>query len=153
MLDLSAFFDSGAAIAAALLCALAISVLLVATKHHHGHLTLDSDIGVQKFHVEPTPRVGGVGIYLGLVMAWLMARDEAVKDILGVILLAGMPALACGLIEDVTKRIGVSPRLLATMASGVLACMMTGLALDRLDVRGLDWIMTVTPVAVIFTAS
>jgi UDP-N-acetylmuramyl pentapeptide phosphotransferase/UDP-N-acetylglucosamine-1-phosphate transferase len=152
MLDTSAFPDNWWPFAVALGCALAVSVLLVLTKEHHGHLTLDSDIGVQKFHVEPTPRVGGLAIYLGLAMAWLLVRDEAVKDILGVILLAGLPALACGLTEDVTKKIGVAPRLLATVASGVLACMMSGLALDRLGVPGLDWIMTVTPVAVIFTA-
>jgi UDP-N-acetylmuramyl pentapeptide phosphotransferase/UDP-N-acetylglucosamine-1-phosphate transferase len=152
MFDLPAFGGNRAPIMAALVCALVISVLLVLTKRHHGHLTLDSAIGVQKSHVDPTPRVGGVGIYLGLLTAWLVVRDPAVKDILGVVLLAGLPALACGLMEDVTKQIGVSPRLLATMASGVLACMMTGLALDRLDIRGLDWIMTVTPVAVIFTA-
>lgn len=152
MFDLSAIGVNKAPIAGALVCALVISVLLVLTKRHHGHLTLDSAVGVQKFHVEPTPRVGGVGIYLGLLPAWLLVRDEAAKDILGIILLAGLPALACGLMEDVTKRIGVFPRLLATMAGGVLACMMTGLALDRLDVPGLDWIMTVTPVAVFFTA-
>ena len=152
MLDMLAIFGREPSIPTALTCALVVCILLVTTKRHHGHLTLDSDIGVQKFHVEPTPRVGGIGIYLGLLMAWLVVRDDAVKDILGVVLLAGLPALACGLMEDVTKKIGVSPRLLATMASGVLACMMTGLALDRLDIRGLDWIMTVTPVAVIFTA-
>jgi UDP-N-acetylmuramyl pentapeptide phosphotransferase/UDP-N-acetylglucosamine-1-phosphate transferase len=62
MLDLSAFSGNWALIVAALVCALVISILLVVTKRHHGHLTMDSDIGVQKFHVEPTPRVGGVGI-------------------------------------------------------------------------------------------
>ena len=44
------------------------------------------------------------------------------------------------------------PRLLATMASGVLAWLLTGIALNRLDVHGLDWIMALTPVAVLFTA-
>jgi UDP-N-acetylmuramyl pentapeptide phosphotransferase/UDP-N-acetylglucosamine-1-phosphate transferase len=139
-------------IAAALACALSVSVLLVLTKQHHGALTLDSAIGIQKFHVEPTPRVGGVGIYLGLLLAWMVVQDKDVKDILGIILLAGIPALACGLLEDVTKRVGVLPRLLATMASGVVAWLLTGIALNRLDVHGLDWLMAVTPVAVIVTA-
>ncbi|HEY8907877.1 MAG TPA: glycosyltransferase [Rhodoferax sp.] len=152
MLDSPEFASNAAPIAGALVCALAVSILLVVTKKHHGHLTMDSDIGIQKVHVEPTPRVGGVGIYIGIFLAWLLVRDEAVKEILGIILLAGLPALACGLLEDVTKHIGVSPRLLATMACGLLTWMLTGIALNRLDVPGLDWLMTVTPVAVFFTA-
>lgn len=152
MLDTPVFVVNAAPILAAFLCALGISVLLVATKDHHGHLTMDSAVGVQKFHVHPTPRVGGVGIYLGLLLGWIVVPDQAVKNILGVVLVAGIPALACGLLEDVTKRVGVMPRLLATMASGVLAWLLTGIALNRLDVRGLDAIMALTPVAVLFTA-
>jgi UDP-N-acetylmuramyl pentapeptide phosphotransferase/UDP-N-acetylglucosamine-1-phosphate transferase/glycosyltransferase involved in cell wall biosynthesis len=125
---------------------------LVLTKKSHGHLTMDSAFGVQKVHVHPTPRVGGIGIYLGLLVAWIVIPDKNVKDIMGVILLAGVPALACGLLEDVTKRVGVMPRLLATMASGLLAWMLTGIALNRVDVPGVDTLMALTPVAVIFTA-
>jgi UDP-N-acetylmuramyl pentapeptide phosphotransferase/UDP-N-acetylglucosamine-1-phosphate transferase len=140
------------AAAAALGCAFVVSLLLVLTKKHHGHLTMDSIIGVQKFHVEPTPRVGGVGIYLGLLIAWLVVREKGVHDILGMILLAGLIPLVCGLAEDVTKRVGVLPRLLATMAGGVAAWMLTGVALNRVDIYGVDWLMTLTPVAVLFTA-
>jgi UDP-N-acetylmuramyl pentapeptide phosphotransferase/UDP-N-acetylglucosamine-1-phosphate transferase len=140
------------AAAAALICAFVVSVLLVLTKKHHGHLTMDSTIGVQKFHVEPTPRVGGVGIYLGLLIAWLVVHEKGVRDILGIILLAGLIPLACGLAEDVTKRVGVMPRLLATMAGGVAAWLLTGVCLNRLDVYGVDRLMAFTPVAVLFTA-
>ena len=138
--------------AAGFFVAFVACLLVVLTKDHHGHLTMDSGIGVQKFHVDPTPRVGGIGIYLGVWIAWFLARDKAVKDILNVILLAGFPALAFGLLEDVTKVVGVLPRLAATMASSVVAWLMTGIALDRLDIPGLDSIMALTPVAVLFTA-
>jgi UDP-N-acetylmuramyl pentapeptide phosphotransferase/UDP-N-acetylglucosamine-1-phosphate transferase len=134
------------------LVALATSLLVLLTKEHHGHLTMDSAIGIQKFHVNPTPRVGGIGIYLGVWAAWLLTPEKSVKQILSVILLAGFPALACGLLEDVTKVVGVLPRLLATMAGSVVAWLMTGIALDRLDVQGLDSIMALTPVGVVFTA-
>jgi len=140
------------AIAAALLFALSVSVLLVLTKQHHGVLTMDSAVGIQKFHVEPTPRVGGVGIYLGLLLAWGVVQGKEVRDILGIILLAGIPALAFGLLEDITKRVGVLTRLLATMAGGLVACLLSGIALNRLNVHGLDWLLSMTPVAVIVTA-
>ncbi|HEX9596543.1 MAG TPA: glycosyltransferase, partial [Anaerolineales bacterium] len=152
MIDLPPLAGQATPVVAAVLCALSVSILLVLTKQHHGHLTMDSTIGVQKAHVHPTPRVGGVGIYLGLLLAWTLVRDRAVKDILGTILLAGIPALAFGLLEDVTKVVGVRARLLATMASGVLAWMLTGIALNRLDVHGLDGLLALTPVAVLFTA-
>ena len=152
MFEILVLAGNGVPVSSAVLGALGVSVLLVLTKHHHGHLTMDSAIGVQKFHVEPTPRVGGIGIYLGLVLAWFLVRDQAVKEILGVILLAGIPALACGLLEDLTKRVGVMPRLVATMGGGVLACLLTGIALNRLDVHGLDGLLALTPVAILFTA-
>jgi UDP-N-acetylmuramyl pentapeptide phosphotransferase/UDP-N-acetylglucosamine-1-phosphate transferase len=146
------FLRQAVPVVCTVLCALAVSVLLVMTKQHHAHLTMDSEIGVQKFHVQPTPRVGGVGIYLGLLLAWALVSDRVAKNIVGLILLAGLPALACGLLEDVTKAVGVMPRLLATMGGGVLACLLTGIALNRLDVHGLDALMALTPVAVFFTA-
>ncbi|NKE68730.1 glycosyl transferase [Ramlibacter sp. RBP-2] len=152
MLDTYAVSWQAASAAVALLCAFSVSLALVLTKKHHGHLTLDSTIGVQKFHAEPTPRVGGIGIYLGVVLAWVVVRDKGVRDILGVILVAGFVPLVCGLAEDLTKRVGVLPRLVATMLGGFVAWLITGVALDRLDVYGLDWIMTITPIAVLFTA-
>jgi UDP-N-acetylmuramyl pentapeptide phosphotransferase/UDP-N-acetylglucosamine-1-phosphate transferase len=152
MLDsLSSSWQAQAA-AAALTCAFAVSMLLVLTKKHHGHLTMDSTIGVQKFHVEPTPRVGGISIYLGLLLAWFVVHEKGVRDILGIVLVAGLIPLVCGLAEDVTKRVGVLPRLLATMAGGVAAWLITGVCLNRVDIYGIDWLMTLTPVAVIFTA-
>jgi UDP-N-acetylmuramyl pentapeptide phosphotransferase/UDP-N-acetylglucosamine-1-phosphate transferase len=152
MLDIFSSSWQAQAAAAALGCALVVSLLLVATKKHHGRLTLDSTIGVQKFHAEPTPRVGGIGIYLGVLLAWLVVREKAVRDILGIVLLAGLIPFVCGLAEDITKRVGVLPRLLATMAGGVAAWMLTGVALNRVDIYGIDWLMTLTPVAVVFTA-
>jgi UDP-N-acetylmuramyl pentapeptide phosphotransferase/UDP-N-acetylglucosamine-1-phosphate transferase len=140
------------AAAAALTCAFFVSMFLVLTKKHHGHLTMDSTIGVQKFHAEPTPRVGGIGIYLGLLLAWFVVHEKGVRDILGIVLVAGLIPLVCGLAEDVTKRVGVMPRLLATMAGGIAAWLLTGVCLNRVDIYGIDWLMTLTPIAVIFTA-
>lgn len=152
MIDPKLFTDYAGALMATALCALGISLLLVLTKRHHGHLTMDSVIGVQKFHTHPTPRVGGLAIYLGLVTGWVLIGNQTVRQIVGVILLAGLPALLCGLLEDVTKRVGVLPRLLATMASGILAWLLCGVALTRVDVPGLDQFIAMPAVGVLFTA-
>lgn len=129
-----------------------VSLVLVLTRHRHGHLSMDHPGEVQKFHLEPTPRVGGIGIYLGLALAWQLLEDALAKELLGIVLLAGIPALLFGLAEDLTKRVGVLPRLLATMFSGLLACLLSGVALNRLDVAVLDSVLTYWPLAVVLTA-
>ena len=146
-------FQSPAITAAAwgFVASFAVCVLLVMTKRWHGALTMDFTDGVQKFHTAPTPRIGGVPILLGMVVAWLQTPAD-IKALLTPILIAGMPAFLFGLAEDVTKRVGVMQRLLATMASGLLAWWLTDYALTRVDIWGVDWFMQITLVSVIFTA-
>jgi UDP-N-acetylmuramyl pentapeptide phosphotransferase/UDP-N-acetylglucosamine-1-phosphate transferase len=128
-----------------------ISLLLVITKKLHGSATMDFSHGVQKFHTAPTPRVGGLPIVIGLSVAWFTSTLE-IKYILAPILLAGLPAFLFGLAEDVTKRVGVLARLLATMASGLLAWWLTDYSLSRLDVWGLDWVLKYSLISVVFTS-
>ena len=131
----------------ALLC----SVALIASQHWHGHLSMDNAQGVQNHHTKPTPRIGGVAILLGLVMAWWLAAAD-VRAILDPMLLASIPAYVCGLAEDITHKVGVRPRLLATMFSGFLAWYLTGVAMQDTGLPPLDWLLQFTPLAVLFTA-
>ena len=124
---------------------------LVATQKWHGRFSLDNAVGVQSHHKEPTPRVGGVAIAMGLAGAWILAAPD-VRAILGSMMVAGLPAFLFGLLEDLTKRVGVLPRLLATMASGVLAWYLTGVAMQNTGLPPLDWLLEFTPIAVLFTA-
>jgi UDP-N-acetylmuramyl pentapeptide phosphotransferase/UDP-N-acetylglucosamine-1-phosphate transferase/glycosyltransferase involved in cell wall biosynthesis len=139
------------AAAATVGCALALCILLVLTKSRHGRFTFDSSCGIQKFHVQPTPRVGGIAIYCGLLLGWALIPGREAQRILGVILLAGVPAFACGLIEDITKNVGVVPRLLATMTSGFAACLLTGVALNRVELPGLEAFVAGPALALLFT--
>jgi UDP-N-acetylmuramyl pentapeptide phosphotransferase/UDP-N-acetylglucosamine-1-phosphate transferase len=151
--SIQGFFASAALHAAAwgFGASFVLCVLLVVTKRWHGALTMDFTDGVQKFHTEPTPRVGGVSIVLGLIVAWGKAPVE-VQAMLTPILFAGLPAFLFGVAEDITKRVGVMQRLLATMASGVLACWLADYSLSRIDVWGVDALLQFTLVSVIFTA-
>jgi UDP-N-acetylmuramyl pentapeptide phosphotransferase/UDP-N-acetylglucosamine-1-phosphate transferase len=128
-----------------------LCVLLVLTKRWHGALTMDGTSGIQKFHTAPTPRIGGVPIVLGLIVAWGKAPAE-VKQLLTPILFAGMPAFLFGVAEDITKRVGVMQRLMATMVSGILAWWITDYSLTRVDVWGMGWLLNFTLVSVLFTA-
>lgn len=131
--------------------ALLVALLLVVTKGWHGHLSMDSHAGIQKFHTDPTPRIGGVAIFSGVALGALMAAPNHQK-LLYPLIFAGIPAFAFGLLEDVTKRVSVRARLLATMACGVLGWAITGLSITDANVIGLDWILSFQVMSVIFTA-
>jgi len=135
------------AFVASLTCAL----LLVFSKRWHGRFSMDGTAGIQKAHTHPTPRVGGIAIVVGVVAAWAVAQPER-QAILGPLLLAGIPAFVFGLAEDVTKRVSVLARLLATMLSGVMGWFITGVSITNLNVPGLDWLLTFTGFSVMFTA-
>lgn len=128
-----------------------LCVLLVLTKRWHGALTMDHMEGIQKFHTAPTPRIGGVPIVIGLVVAWGKAPAD-IQALITPILFAGLPAFIFGVLEDITKRIGVMQRLLATMASGLLAWWITDYSLTRVDIWGVDWLLGFTLVSALFTA-
>jgi colanic acid biosynthesis glycosyl transferase WcaI len=124
---------------------------IVITKQWHGRLTLDSVSGVQKIHDAPTPRVGGIGILLGVLIAWMFLPERA-SALFTPMLIAGAPAFVFGLAEDLTKRVGVRERLIATFASGVLAWWLTGQSLTSVRVWGIDHLLTWLPLSIAVTA-
>lgn len=130
---------------------LLIAMLLVRTQHWHGHLSMDSTLGVQKFHTSPTPRVGGIAIAVGILAGYLFAEPDR-KALLGPLILAGIPAFAFGLLEDITKRVSVRTRLLATMGCGVLGWAITGHSITDANMPGLNWLLGFTVISVAFTA-
>ena len=135
----------------ALAVSFAVTVLLVVTRRWHGQYSLDHIHGIQKQHRVPTPRIGGVAIVLGVLAGWAVAKPER-QLILEPMLLAGLPAFLFGLAEDLTKQVGILVRLLATMASGVLAWWLTGVSITSVDVPVLDTLLGLTLFSVAFTA-
>ena len=135
---------------------LAVCVLLILTKRWHGEFSMDSAVGIQKMHTNPTPRIGGVAIALGILVGFAdSSHDPAAYEkraILAGIILAGIPAFVFGLLEDLTKRVSVRTRLLATMGSGLVGWGITGVSLNHVAIPGLDWLLSYTLIAVLFTA-
>jgi len=68
------------------------------------------------------------------------------------LVLSSIPAFLFGLTEDLTKKVGVLVRLAATIASGILAWLLSGISLNRLDILGVDWLLGWPVISVIFTA-
>ncbi len=127
----------------ALLSSAFLCLVLVRLRHLHGQLTADCEHGVQKVHVGQVPRVGGVGVLGGMVAAWLvlLGRGSSEAPLLGVLLLASLPAWGMGVAEDLSKRVGPGPRLGATMLAAALAAWFADAILPRVDIPGLDLLL------------
>ncbi len=144
----------------AALVSCAVSLLIVYSQGWHGKHTLDHDLsGVQKFHATAVPRVGGIAVVSGLVAALgfcsVMYPNVLSKAHAGgamTLLLASLPAFLAGLIEDLTKRVSIRLRLLATIASALLASLLLGATINQFDIWGIDALMAIVPFAVLATA-
>ena len=126
-------------------------LLIVKTQHWHQILTFDSNEGVQKLHQEPTPRIGGLGIFLAVICAYFFENEDRSK-ILGPLILAGLSAFIFGLAEDLTKQVNITTRLLATILAGVVGWAITGISLSRVGIYLIDPLFKNQGLSVIFTA-
>jgi UDP-N-acetylmuramyl pentapeptide phosphotransferase/UDP-N-acetylglucosamine-1-phosphate transferase len=136
----------------AFVASLIFSLWIVRSHHLHARYTADSDLsGVQKFHTVAVPRVGGIAIFLGVLLA-LSARYFQNTEVgtFGLLLLfAALPAFISGLTEDLTKKVGVRIRLLATILSAGLAGYFLNAWLNSVQILGIDDLMLAYPLAAI----
>jgi len=134
--DLSLLDLLGLDIGLVALTSFAVALALVLTKNLHGRFSMDGSEGVQKFHDAPTPRVGGIALMISAILSVFLFGGE-MRGMLTAIVLAGIPAFAAGLLEDITKTVSPRDRLLATMASGAIFAIVFGQAFALAD---LQWV-------------
>ncbi len=142
------------AIITAFLVSLISCLLIIRYQHLHTHLTGDSTLSEpQKFHSRVVPRIGGIAIFFGLFAAaliqWLQNISADVN--LFAIIICSSPAILIGLTEDMTKRISVRARLLATAGSALLAVFFLNAWIDRIDVIGIDLLLALPAVSILFS--
>ncbi len=134
-----------------------ICYLVIRYEHLHAHLSHDhANAGPQKFHTEPTPRIGGLGIFGGLLLStWIVPIIAPATSLFdknfGFLFLAACPAFFGGIVEDISKSVGVIERLLLTMISAAIGAWLLGAVIQRLDFVVLDKLMFWLPCAIIFT--
>ncbi len=140
-----------AAFSFSLLASFLAAFAIVSTKNFHGHLTLDNHAGVQKLHKTPTPRVGGVALFFGAFIGGINLTDTSAL-FWAMICIAAFPAFLFGLIEDITKRVGVRTRLFATICAGAIFCLLTGYQVTTVDIPGFDWLLSFWLPSLLFSA-
>jgi len=136
---------------AATTVSLLFSGAVLATLSRHARFTLDFPGAARKAHTRPVPRVGGAGVYIALATARALVHDSEAARILVTVLLAGLPALVTGLLEDLTKQVSVATRLAGTLASGALACWIGGMVVTHIDVPGVDALLAIGVIGFAFT--
>jgi UDP-N-acetylmuramyl pentapeptide phosphotransferase/UDP-N-acetylglucosamine-1-phosphate transferase len=130
-------------------CAVAFAATLVVVRSAHAlaHVVGDHDLsGPQKFHARVVPRIGGVGIVLGVAAgaAWAALRGSGASlgALAFALLAAAVPVVAAGMAEDLTKSQSPRRRMFFTAVSAALAVWLAGAVIERTDIPGLDWVVT-----------
>jgi UDP-N-acetylmuramyl pentapeptide phosphotransferase/UDP-N-acetylglucosamine-1-phosphate transferase len=103
----------------------------------------DLHAGIQKFHAQPTSRLGGVAIAVGLsssVMAasFLGAGGDELAGWLGALLLTSAPVFVGGLIEDLTHKVHAHLRLVLAIISATIGFYYLHIGVTRTDVVPVD---------------
>lgn len=142
----------------AILIAFLVSTLaclaLLRYQHMHATFSADHDLdGVQKFHQNPVPRIGGLAIYAGLSLALLYrwVEDRNIALFATTLLLCSLPCFLMGLLEDITKKIGVKERLAATGVSAALCGYFFNAWLGNVQIFGIDTFLSIPAISIIFT--
>ena len=106
----------------------------------------------QASHSEPTPRIGGLGIVLALVIGtfiWFTGEDSRQSQSL--FLAVAMPLFLVGLAEDMGYFSSIKARLVAACFSGVLFVLVFEQWLPRLDIPLVDQMFMHSSFAIPFT--
>lgn len=120
------------------------TLLIIRFNHLHSYLSADSDLsGPQKFHKMAVPRIGGISIAIGLLLATVLRlKNSPNASIELTLLICAIPTFAIGVTEDITKKISVRERLFFTaMSSGLIVYLLQAQILS-LDIPILDLIFT-----------
>jgi UDP-N-acetylmuramyl pentapeptide phosphotransferase/UDP-N-acetylglucosamine-1-phosphate transferase len=130
-----------------------LCLLVIRYKHLHAHFTSDSSIGPQKFHKIATPRIGGVPIFITLVIMWLwtLLTDPSLSYKIP-LFMSALLLFIVGVVEDITKKVGVKMRLIFAFISGIVAFIYFDVRIHGLGIPFIDIAFSYYPIALLFTA-
>lgn len=141
-------------LAVAFLSAFLVTLVVVRSSGRIGKFVGDHDLsGPQKFHARSVPRIGGLGIFLGVVLSAIagVATISVEANFAGWLLVSSVPAFACGLAEDLTKSQSPRRRLFFTSVSAAMAVWLVDATIRRTDIPGLDLIVGIAAGSLVVT--
>jgi len=130
-----------------------LCLLIIRYRHLHAHLTSDSSIGPQKFHKAATPRIGGIPIFISLVVMWLWTylTDPSLAYKIP-LFLSALLIFIVGVTEDITKKIGVKVRLISAFVSGIISFIFFDVKIQGIGISFIDLVFNNYWIALLFTS-
>jgi UDP-N-acetylmuramyl pentapeptide phosphotransferase/UDP-N-acetylglucosamine-1-phosphate transferase len=134
----------------------AVCLAYLIVRYPLAHLRVSQDLpnaGPQKFHLQPTPRIGGIAVFFGVAAAALVLwmENSPVLELVVGAMTCGVVAFSGGLAEDFTKRVKVRLRLLLTFISATLGFFFLDARITDLALPGFDWALQFTLFSFVFT--
>jgi len=142
------------ALFSAFVCALITTALIIRYKSMHEHLSGDFNLdGPQKFHAFSVPRIGGLAIFISLIVATSIRALQNLPSsyFLATLVLCSFPAFLVGITEDLSKRAGIFIRLAGTAISAIMVGETLNAWISLLDIFGIDYLLTIPYVSIVFT--
>jgi UDP-GlcNAc:undecaprenyl-phosphate/decaprenyl-phosphate GlcNAc-1-phosphate transferase len=125
---------------AALIASFAVCWGMLLSRRAHAKLSIDDAIpGLHKVHRTPVPRIGGFGILAGVVAGATLLDLQDAKWML-LFLLASLPALAGGFLEDLTRQVSPYSRLLFTFGAAATGYLLLDARITDLDLPFDDYL-------------
>lgn len=128
--------------------------LLLRYRSVHERFSADHDTtGIQKFHVRPVPRIGGIALLVGIVttIAIHYSANPGIWQFVALLFACAIPVFAMGLLEDLTKAVSVRTRFLGAIVSALLAGYVFDAWLVDVQFIGLNALLAVPAISILFT--
>jgi UDP-N-acetylmuramyl pentapeptide phosphotransferase/UDP-N-acetylglucosamine-1-phosphate transferase len=114
---------------------------------------LDKHEGIQKYHVNPTTRMGGLGVVLSIAFGILLIKKyypyEAYLSFF--MMISFLPVFIGGLLEDLTHKVSAKNRLLLAIISSIMIVYVTQLSITRTDIYVIDYFIQIPSISLIIT--
>lgn len=123
------------------------TLLIIKTQTIHEAFTLDKFNSIQKIHKIPTIRVGGVAIFISLLITSFIIKDDTLIKLI----ISSIPVFLAGLIEDITKKVSPLLRLIFSLISAILVVIMFNYTIDQVDIMIIDKLLSIKVVSVFLT--
>jgi UDP-N-acetylmuramyl pentapeptide phosphotransferase/UDP-N-acetylglucosamine-1-phosphate transferase len=128
--------------------------ILIRFFHGDRHFEMDRPwIKPQQIHFDPTPRIGGIGIFIGLCFACFVAFLQSYQNgvLFLIVIASSIPAIAIGTLEDIKQNLGSFIRLAVICIGAFIAIYFLHASIANLDIRFLDGVLALPIISVLFT--
>jgi UDP-N-acetylmuramyl pentapeptide phosphotransferase/UDP-N-acetylglucosamine-1-phosphate transferase len=117
------------------LVSILFTLIVIRQAKLHG-AAMDSNLsGVQKVHAHVVPRIGGIGIFLSVVVTSMVSmwRAPPIGRAIALLLACSAIAFAGGIVEDFTQRVSPARRLALTMCAAALGYWLLDARIEHID--------------------